>query len=72
MILVCAVVLFCAVLCCAVGLGSAADACGVTNKEGCGLIKPSNGFCCRVELKMTDGVCSQICKEDEYNELSSI
>ena len=25
------------------GVGSAADACGVTNKEGCELIKPSDG-----------------------------
>ena len=33
-------------LVCAVGLGSAADACGVTNKGRCKSIKPSNDGCC--------------------------
>ncbi len=42
-------------LVCAVGPGSAADACGVTNKGECESIKPSNGRC-GSRLTVIDGL----------------
>ncbi len=61
------------ILVCAVGPGSAADACGVTNKGGCELIKPSDDDCFGTGMRL-DGKRNQEYVEEGrvvYDELKN-